>query len=136
MILPLQAIIGYGTKATIYSPSTLQLFNTLFESLRYQRTLLAPWLPPLTIPHFPLYFLPGEDLCSFFPFILRVRHLLNRLCVHLSPSHHHIQSPPCLFSYPPFLPPCFPPILLSVLPVSLLLTVLSISFKSFLSQSP
>lgn len=30
---------------------------------------------------------PGEALCSFFPFILSVRHLLNRLCVHLSPSH-------------------------------------------------
>lgn len=28
MIPPLQAIIGYGTKATIYCPSTLQLFNT------------------------------------------------------------------------------------------------------------
>lgn len=30
---------------------------------------------------------PGEDHCCFFPFISRVRHLLNRLCVHLSPSH-------------------------------------------------
>lgn len=51
---------------------------------------------------------PGEDLCSFFPFILRVRHLLNRLCVHLSPSHVYSAISPFSLPVPhPSYSPCF-----------------------------
>lgn len=59
MIWPLQAIIGYGTKGTIYCPSLCSWLTPCppLCCLYYRRTLLAPCLPPLPIPHFLLSFL-------------------------------------------------------------------------------
>lgn len=87
---------------------------------------------------------PGEDHCSFFPFILRVRHLENRLCLCHFPSHSII----VMFIQPSILStgslPSFSPHLRSVPPgspsiykMSLLLNtrLLSVMYLSFISIS-
>lgn len=61
---------------------------------------------------------PGEDRCSFSPFILRARHLENRLRLRLSLSHSIIPvfiqlSARSTVRPPPFLPPSVPPAFLS-----------------------
>lgn len=93
----------------------------------YQRTLLAPCLPLFLFPtssSTSSEHVPGEDHCSFFPFILRARHLENRLCVRHSPSHSIIPMFIQLsaLSTVPFSLPLFPPVFLSMLTMSQLLT--------------
>ena len=106
MIWPLQAIIGYGTKATIYCPSPCSCLTPclLLCCLYYRRSRLAPCLPPLPTPHFLLSpsseHFPREDHCSFFPLYLWSEASGKQGSV--STSLHHIQSSRCLFSSPPF----------------------------------
>lgn len=59
MIWPLQAIIGYGTKGTIYCPSLCSCLtpSPALCCLYNRKTLLAPCLPLLPIPHFLFPFL-------------------------------------------------------------------------------
>lgn len=85
-IIPmLDLIIVYGTNAAIsFHPCRFLIPLPALCGFHYRRTSLALslnsslWLPAS---------IPGEDHCSFFPFILRERHLENRLCLCLFPSH-------------------------------------------------
>lgn len=76
----------------------------------YRRTWLALSLnSSLLLPAS----VPGEDHCSFFPFILRVRHLENRLCLRHFPSHSIIVMfiQPSILSTAPLAFPFSPPLL-------------------------
>lgn len=73
--------------------NTLSLYFLLLTScpvlccLFYRKIQLAPYLPlPPSSTSFSEHF-PRDNQHSFLPFIFWVRHLENRLFLHLSPSH-------------------------------------------------
>lgn len=80
MIRTLCVIIVYGTEW--FPPSTLQVSNTSLCSLLPPLKQNFPWPLFEFFPPAPTERVSGEDHCSFFPFILRARHLENgrRLC--------------------------------------------------------
>lgn len=76
-------IIVYVTNpAKRFPASTLQVSNTSLCSLLPPLQQNFPWPLFEFFPPAPTGRVSGEDHCSFFPFILRVRHLENgrRLC--------------------------------------------------------
>lgn len=113
MIWPLQAIIGYGTKGTIYCPSPCSCLTPwpVLCCLYSRRSRLAPCLPPLPIPHFLLCFLWAFPQRG--PLLLLSLYLWSEASGKqgsVSASLHHIQSSRCLFSSPPFPPSLHPPL--------------------------
>lgn len=123
MIRPLQAIIGYGTKATIYCPSTLQLFNTPSCSvlLLLAENSTCPLFTPSFYSPLPWEHVPGEDHCSLLSFYLASGKQAPCPPLSITFNHPHVHSALRPF-HRPFLPPSFPPVFLSMLTTSQLLT--------------